>query len=74
MSTSTISPRLAAVLAAELSGHDHDGYGSGQLAFGPDGRLALSVVCGHCGVTVAVLGSLDCQLKAKLEPALDLAA
>ena len=72
MSTSTISPRLS--LAAEPSGHDHDGCCSGQLTFGPDGRLVLSVVCNHCGETVALLGSLDYQLKAVVGPALDLAA
>jgi hypothetical protein len=72
MSTSTISPRLA--LAAEPSGHDHDGCCSGQLTLGPDGRLMLSVVCDHCGEILTVLGALDYQLEAKLGPALDLAA
>jgi hypothetical protein len=73
MSTSTISPRLA--LATEKpSGHDHDGCCSGQLTFGPDGRLVLSVVCDDCGETVAVLSSLGYQLKPKLGAALDRAA
>jgi hypothetical protein len=72
MSASIISPRVAQ--AAESSGHDHDGCCSGQLTFGPDGRLVLSVLCDHCGGIVTVLGSLDYQLAAKLGPALDLAA
>jgi hypothetical protein len=72
MSVTTISPQLA--LAAEPSGHDHDGCCSGQLRFGPDGRLVMSVVCDHCGETVALLGSHDYQLEPKLGPALELAA
>jgi hypothetical protein len=72
MSTSIISPRLAG--ACEPSGHDHNGCSSGRLTFGPAGRLVLSVVCDHCGETVTVLGSIDYQLAAKLDPALDLAA
>ena len=72
MSTSTISDRLA--LAVKPSGHDHDGCCSGQLTFAPDRGLVLRVVCDHCGETVAVLPSLDYQLRPKLELALDLAA
>jgi hypothetical protein len=72
MSVSIISPRPA--LATEPSGHDHDGCCSGRLAFGPDGRLVVSVVCDHCGETVTVLGSLAYQLEPKLGPVLDLAA
>jgi hypothetical protein len=72
MSTSTISDRLA--LAVEPSGHDHDGCCSGKLTFAPDRGLVLSVVCDHCGETVVVLGSVDYQLRPKLELALDLAA
>jgi hypothetical protein len=72
MNGSTISPRRP--LAAGRSGHEHDGCCSGQLALGPDRRLVLSVVCDHCGATVAVLDSLDYQLAAKPGPALDLAA
>jgi hypothetical protein len=72
MSASITSPRLAQ--AAESSGHDHDGCCSGQLAFGSDGRLVLSVVCDDCSETVTVHGSLEYQLEAKLGPAADLAA
>jgi hypothetical protein len=72
MNGSTISPRRA--LAADPSEHEHDGCCSGQLRFGRDRRLVLSVVCDHCGATVTVLGSLDYQFAAKPGPALDVAA
>lgn len=72
MTTSKMPPRLA--LAAEPSRHDCDGCCSGQLTFGPDRRLVLTVVCDDCGKPVTVVGSLDYQLEPKLGPALDLAA
>jgi hypothetical protein len=72
MSASIKSRRVAQ--AGESAGHDHYGCCSGQLTFGPDGRLVLSVACDHCGETVTVLGSLDYELAAKLGHALDLAA
>ena len=72
MNGSTISPRTAQ--AADPSEHEHDGCCSGQLTFGPDRRLVLSVVCDHCGTTVTVLDSLDYQVAAKPGPALGLAA
>lgn len=72
MKSSILSLRLGQ--AAESSGHDHDGYCSGRLTLGPEGRLALSVVCNHCGETVAEVGSLEYQLEPKLGPSLDLAA
>jgi hypothetical protein len=72
MDDSTISPRTP--LAADTFEHEHDGCCAGQLTFGPDRRLVLSVVCDHCGATVTVLGSLDYHLAAKPGPAIDLAA
>lgn len=72
MSASSNSRRVAQ--DGESCGHDHYGCCSGQLTFGPDGRLVLSVVCDHCGETVAVLGPDDYELAAKLGHALDLAA
>jgi hypothetical protein len=72
MSASTTSVRLGFV--AEPCGDDHDGCCSGQLTFGPDGCLMLSVVCDNCGRTVAVLDSLDYQLAARPGRGLDLAA
>ena len=73
MSTNTSSLRLT-LSTEKTSGHDHDGCCSGQLTFGPDGHLTLSVVCDDCGETVTVLSSFDYQLKPKLGPAVDLAA
>ena len=72
MNASTDSRRVAQ--AHKPAGHDHGGCCSGQLTFGPDRRLVLSVVCDHCGQTVTVLGSLDYELAAKLGHAFDLAA